>query len=117
MEASIREEGAPRALGTFARPVFVNSEIHIKDFLGFINRRHCKGTVAHIRVEDLPMTDIEMFTRYLVDKRYSASQVGKRMQMVKRIIDQSMGSNASPGTGTPATSPTASRASGGCCQP
>ena len=88
MEASIREEGAPRARGTIARPVYVDRENHIKDFLGFIHKRHGKGTVAHMRVEDLPMTDVEMFNRHLVDKGYSASQVGKRMQMVKRIIDR-----------------------------
>lgn len=88
IEASVRKEGAPRARGTIARPVFVDREKHIKDFLGFINKRHGKGTVAHMRVEDLPMTDVEMFNRHLVDKGYSASQVGKRMQMVKRIIDR-----------------------------
>lgn len=88
MEASVREEGGPRARGTIARPVFVDRQKHIKDFLAFINKRHGKGTAARMRVEDLPMTDVELFNRHLVDKGYSASQVGKRMQMVKRIIDR-----------------------------
>lgn len=88
MEASVREEGAPRARGTVARPVFVDRQKHIKDFLAFINKHHGKGTAARMRVEDLPMTDVELFNRNLVDKGYSASQVGKRMQMVKRIIDR-----------------------------
>ena len=88
MEASIREEGGPRSRGSIAKPVYVDREKHIKDFLGFINERHGRGTVARMRVEDLPMTDVELFNRRLVDKGYSASQVGKRMQMVKRIIDR-----------------------------
>lgn len=88
MEASVREEGSLRARGTIARPVFVDRQKHIKDFLTFINKRHGKGTAARMRVEDLPMTDVEFFNRHLVDKGYSASQVGKRMQMVKRIIDR-----------------------------
>jgi integrase len=88
MEASVREEGSLRARGTVARPVFVDRQKHIKDFLTFINKRHGKGTAARMRVEDLPMTDVEFFNRHLVDKGYSASQVGKRMQMVKRIIDR-----------------------------
>lgn len=88
MEASVREEGSLRARGTVARPVFVDRQKHIKDFLTFINKRHGKGTAARMRVEDLPMTDVECFNRHLVDKGYSASQVGKRMQMVKRIIDR-----------------------------
>ncbi|MCC5787030.1 MAG: site-specific integrase [Phycisphaerales bacterium] len=88
MEASVREDGAPRARGTVARPVFVDRQKHIKDFLAFINKRHGKGTAARMQVEDLAMTDVELFNRHLVDKGYSASQVGKRMQMVKRIIDR-----------------------------
>lgn len=88
MEASIREEGAPKARGTVARPVFVDRQKHIKDFLAFINKRHGKGTAARMRVEDLPMSDVELFNRQLVEKGYSASQVGKRMQMVKRVIDR-----------------------------
>lgn len=88
MEASVREEGSLRARGTVARPVFVDRQKHVKDFLTFINKRHGKGTAARMRVEDLPMTDVEFFNRHLVDKGYSASQVGKRMQMVKRIIDR-----------------------------
>lgn len=88
MEASVREDGAPKARGTVARPVFVDRQKHIKDFLDFISKRHGKGAAARMRVEDLPMTDVELFNRQLVDKGYSASQVGKRMQMVKRIIDR-----------------------------
>lgn len=88
MEASVREDGSPRTRGTVARPVFVDRQKHIKDFLAFINKRHGKGTAARMRVEDLPMTDVEMYNRQLVDRGYSSSQVGKRMQMVKRIIDR-----------------------------
>ena len=88
MEASVREEGVPKARGTVARPVFTDRQKHIKDFLAFINKRHGKGAAARMRVEDLPMADVEVFNRQLVDKGYSASQVGKRMQMIKRIIDR-----------------------------
>ena len=96
---SICQSGSARSISTreaptlghpttwpIARPVFADRTYLIKDFLGF--KRHGKGTVAHMRVEDLIMPDVEMFNRHLVKKGYAASPVGKQMQMVKRIIDR-----------------------------
>lgn len=88
LEESVRKDGAPRSRGTISRPVFTDREKHIKDFLAFVNERHGAGTVARMLVADIEMADVEAFNRKLVDAGYSDSQVAKRIQMVKRIIDR-----------------------------
>jgi len=88
LEARVRGEGEPRAQGTIGRRVFEDRRNHVFAFLGFLKERHSPGVLARSRVDDLSMADVEAFNRSLVDGGYSASQVNKRMQMVKGLIDR-----------------------------
>lgn len=77
----------PRRQGTIAAPVFRDRKKQIHDFLAFLNERHGPGAVARMRLADLSMDDVEQFNRHIA-KDFSASQVGKRIQLVKAIIDR-----------------------------
>ena len=83
-----RQGDQPRRRGTIADPVFRDRKKQIRDFLEFMNGRHGDGAVARMRLSDLSMEDIEGYNRSIVEKGYSASQVGKRIQLVKAIIDR-----------------------------
>ena len=45
-------------------------------------------TVAKLRLADLTMDDVEKYNRHIVAQEYSASQVRKRIQIVRAIIDR-----------------------------
>ena len=83
-----RSDGEPRRRGTIDRRVFRDQKKQITDFLEFLNERCGTGAVARLRLADLTMEDIEAYNRLIADKGYSASQVNKRMQLVKVIIDR-----------------------------
>lgn len=84
----VRDEGEPRRRGTIERAVFTDRKKHIHDFLEFLNGRHGTGAVGRMRLADLGLADVETFNRHLVKSGYSASQVSKRMRIVKAIIDR-----------------------------
>ena len=88
LEARVREPDAPRARGTIAPAVFSDRRKHVRDFLAHMNSTNGEGSIAKLRVTDLTMNDVESFNAWAVQSGYSASQVNKRMQMVKAIIDR-----------------------------
>ncbi|MCA9305053.1 MAG: hypothetical protein KDA16_00855 [Phycisphaerales bacterium] len=87
-EARTRGHEDARRRGTIAPNVFVDRRKQIRDFLAFLNERHGKGAVARMRLADLSMADVEAYNAHTVAAGYSASQVAKRMQIVKTIIDR-----------------------------
>jgi hypothetical protein len=87
-EARIRKEREPRRRGTINPRVFSDRRKQIHDFLGFLNSRHGDGAVSRLRLADLTMDDVEAYNRHVAAAGYSASQVGKRMQIVRAIIDR-----------------------------
>ena len=87
-EAKVRDRSAPKVRGTITRPVFTDRRKHVRDFLNHINARYGQSAVAKLRIEELTMHDIESFNLWIAQQGYSASQVSKRMQVVKWIIDR-----------------------------
>ncbi|MCB9858800.1 MAG: site-specific integrase [Phycisphaerales bacterium] len=83
-----REGDEPRRRGSIAAPVFRDRKKAIRDFLEFMNELHGVGAVGRMRLADLTMEDIEAFNRSIVKRGFSASQVAKRLQLVKSIIDR-----------------------------
>ena len=68
--------------------MFRDRKKQIRDFLEFMNSRYGAGAVGKMRLADLSMDDVEAYNRDIVKKGYSASQVAKRLQLVKAIIDR-----------------------------
>ncbi len=83
-----RSDNEPRRRGTIAAPVFRDLKKQIRDFLEFLNEVHGSGAVSRMRIADLSMEDIETYNRHIAEKGFSASQVAKRIQLVKAIIDR-----------------------------
>jgi len=86
--ARARAENEPRRRGTIAGRVFLDRKMQIRDFLEFLDGRHGKKAAARMRIADLSMEDTEYYNRYIAVKGFSASQVAKRIQLVKTIIDR-----------------------------
>lgn len=95
----VRRGDGPRVSGTIDPIVYVDRSKHAKDFLQFLDERHGHGATTRMTLADLQMEDIEAYNDWLVTPKhdaegnvtfpgYSASQVQKRMQIVKRIIDR-----------------------------
>ncbi len=84
----VRADDVPRRQGTIAAAGFRDRRKQIRDFLEFLNDRYAPGAVAKLRIADLTMDDIESYNRAIVEKGLSASQVAKRLQFVKAIIDR-----------------------------
>lgn len=84
----VRKNGEARRRGTIDPRVFIDRRKQIRGFLTFLNERHGPGAVAKLRLSDLTMDDVEAYNRHIVAQQYSASQVGKRMQIVRAIIDR-----------------------------
>ena len=89
MERSRSRNGdEPRRRGTIAAPVFRDRKKQLRDFLEYLNKRHGTGAISRLRLADLSMEDVEEFNKEIVNKGLSASQVSKRMQLVKAIVDR-----------------------------
>lgn len=84
----IRKDGEPRRRGTIDPRVFIDRRKQIRDFLGFLNSRHGPGAVARLRLADLSMEDVEAYNHHIASEGYSSSQVGKRMRVVRTIVDR-----------------------------
>jgi integrase len=83
-----RSAHEPRRRGTITEPVFRDRKKHVRDFLEFLNVQHGAGAVGKMRLSDLTMEDIETYNRLLVKRGFSDSQVVKRLQLIKAIIDR-----------------------------
>lgn len=84
----VRKEGDARRRGSIDPRVFSDRRKQIHDFLEFLNARHGAFAVAKLRLADLSMEDVEAYNRHITGQDYSASQVAKRMWIVKAIIDR-----------------------------
>ncbi len=87
-ESRVGEEGGPRRQGTITRKTCDYRTSFAREFLKFLNSLHGQGAVGRMRLADLTMHDVESYNRLLVEADYSASQVKKRLQVVKAIIDR-----------------------------
>lgn len=83
-----RNEGEPRRRGSIAIATFRDRNKQIHDFLEFLNTQHGPGAVGRMRISDLSMDDVEQYNQFIVKRGFSASQVAKRLQLVKAIIDR-----------------------------
>ncbi|MEO1129749.1 MAG: site-specific integrase [Planctomycetota bacterium] len=82
-----KPDESPRR-GTITQAVFTDRRKHLRDFLSYLNDLHGPGFVARMRLAELSMADVEGYNLAIAAAGFSASQVNKRMQMVKRLIDR-----------------------------
>lgn len=87
-ESRIRDEPGPRRHGTICQEVYDQFKASAQEILQFINTRHGQGAVGRMMLADLKMEDVEAYNLAIVQAGYSASQVTKRLQYVKAIIDR-----------------------------
>ena len=83
---STRGEG--KAKGTIHPKVLAGKKKAVRDFVAYLNEVHGQGSMARRKISDLTMADIEGFNRWAVDAGFSESQVRKRMQVVRAVIDR-----------------------------
>lgn len=88
LESRVRTDGEPRRQGSILKAVYIDRRKHIRDFLEYLKERHGDGVASRMMLADLSMADVEGFNQWVTQKGYSASQVNKRMQIVKAIIDR-----------------------------
>ncbi|MCI0333988.1 MAG: site-specific integrase [Planctomycetes bacterium] len=87
-ESRIRAGGEARRAGSITREVYEQRKAYAQEILQFINTRHGQGAVGRTLLSDLSMADVEAYNKAIVDAEYSSSQVTKRLQFVKAIIDR-----------------------------
>ena len=87
-ESRIRDEPGPRRNGSICREHYDQRKASAQEILQFINARHGQGAVGRMLLSDLSMADVEAYNKAIVDAGYSSSQVTKRLQLVKAIIDR-----------------------------
>ncbi len=87
-ESRIREEPGPRRHGTICREHYDQRKASAQELLQFLNARHGQGAVGRMMLADFNMDDVEAYNRAIVDAGYSASQVTKRLQLLKSIVDR-----------------------------
>lgn len=87
-ESRIRGEHEARRAGSISRAVYDQRKVYAQEILQFITARHGQGAVGSMMLVDFSMADVEAYNRAIVDAGYSSSQVTKRLQFVKAIIDR-----------------------------
>lgn len=87
-QTRVRQDGQPRARGTIDPRVFIDRKKHVYMFMDYLNNEYGQGALKKMTLADLKITDVEGYNRSLVKAGYSASQVSKRLQVVKKIIDR-----------------------------
>ncbi|MEQ8835321.1 MAG: hypothetical protein RID07_00795, partial [Lacipirellulaceae bacterium] len=87
-QSRIAPDDGVRRKGTITKKTYGSREQFAQEFLKFLNTRHGQGAAGRIMLVDLQMHDIEAYNQLLVSAGYSASQVKKRMRLVKAIIDR-----------------------------
>ncbi len=87
-ESRVRTAGEARRAGSITRTVYDQRKAYAHEILQFINTRHGQGAVGRMLLSDLSMADVEAYNKAIVDAGYSSSQVTKRLQFVKAIIDR-----------------------------
>ena len=87
-ESRIRSEAGPRRTGSISKEVYDQRKLYAKEILQFITTRHGLGAAGRMMLADFSMDDVEAYNRAIVESGYSSSQVTKRLQFVKAIIDR-----------------------------
>lgn len=87
-ESRVRDEPGPRRQGSICREVFDQRAAYAKEILQFITKRYGQGAAGRMMLADLSMDDVEAYNRAIVKSGYSSSQVTKRLQFVKAVIDR-----------------------------
>lgn len=87
-EGRISDENGARRQGTITQKTCETRKQFAQEFLKFLNSRNGQGAVGRMKLADLTMQDVEGYNRLLVSAGYSSSQVTKRLQVVKAIIDR-----------------------------
>jgi integrase len=87
-ESRISDDEDARREGTITKKTYGARKQFAQEFLKTLNSRHGPAAVAKIKLSDLSMEDVEAYNQVLVTAGYSSSQVRKRMQVVKAIIDR-----------------------------
>ena len=87
-ESRLSDEDGARPRGTITRKTCEARKQFAQEFLKFLNSRNGQGAVGRMKLADLTMQDVEAYNRLLVSAGYSSSQVTKRLQVVKAIIDR-----------------------------
>lgn len=87
-ETRTRAEGAAKAPGTITHRVCLDRKKHLQDFLRYMTQRHGQGALTRMTLADLTMGDVETYNQQIVQSGYSGSQVSKRMQIIKALINR-----------------------------
>ena len=87
-ESRVGKDNTPRRRGSISQETFRARKQFTKEFLQFLNSRYQHGAVGRMQLAELKMEDVESYNNLLVEAGYSDSQVTKRMQVVKAIIDR-----------------------------
>ena len=81
-------EPDPVGTGPFAGSVYDQRKASAQELLQFLNDRHGQGAVGRMMLADLSLEDVEAYNRAVVEAGYSSSQITKRLQFVKAVIDR-----------------------------
>jgi len=87
-ESRTRAEDETKSPSTIAYRVFLDRKKHLQDFLRHMTTRHGQGALARMVLADLVMEDVESYNQQIVRAGYSGSQVAKRMQIIKALINR-----------------------------
>ncbi len=87
-KSRVSDDGDVRREGTITSKTYGARKQFAREFLKTLNSRHGQREVARMKLADLSMEDVEAYNKVLVTAGYSSSQVRKRMQVVKAIIDR-----------------------------
>ena len=87
-ESRVNEDAGVRRRGMIMRKTYSSRQQFVREFLQLLNTRYGQGAVGHMTLVDLTMQDVEAYNQLLVTAGYSSSQVTKRLQVVKAIIDR-----------------------------
>ncbi len=87
-QGRIRRDDSDRRQNTISPKQYNSRKQFTEELLTFLNDRHGKGAVGRMKLSDFSMEDVEAFNQHLVKSDFSDSQVRKRMQLVKAIIDR-----------------------------
>jgi len=87
-ESRVGADGGVRRQGTITRKTYETRKLCAHEFLQFLNSRNGQDAIGRMLLADLTMQDVEAYNQLLVTADYSSSQVNKRVQVVKAIIDR-----------------------------
>ncbi len=87
-ESRVRGNGEGRRQGSITRAVYDQRKVYAQEILEFLNIRHGQGAIGRMMLDHLGLDDVEAYNRAIFEAGYSSSQVTKRLQFMKAIIDR-----------------------------